>query len=88
MLSPPQVLIASQTSASILVASSEDEDEDDSDKEIEPLDYLELDSEQNIVSLLDNYNYTVLYYIGNIALLFKKFYFSFRNISKFSILLK
>ena len=43
MLLPPQVLIASPTSAINLVASSEDED--DSDKETEPLDYLELDSE-------------------------------------------
>ena len=45
MLSPPQVLIGSPTSAINLVASSENEDEDDSDKETEPLDYLELDSE-------------------------------------------
>ena len=49
MLSPPQVLIASPTSAINFVASSEDEDgnedEDDSDKETGPLDYLELDSE-------------------------------------------
>ena len=45
MLSPPQVLIASPTSAINVVASSEDEDEDDSDKETGPLDYLELDLE-------------------------------------------
>ena len=45
MLSPPQVLIASPTSAINVVASSEGEDEDDSDKETGPLDYLELDSE-------------------------------------------
>ena len=44
MLSPPQVLIASLTSAINLVASSKYEDED-SDKETGPLDYLELDSE-------------------------------------------
>ena len=45
MLSLPQVLIASPTSAINLVASSEVEDESDSDKETGPLDYLELDSE-------------------------------------------
>ena len=45
MLSPPQVLIVSSTSAINVVASSEDKDEDDSDKETGPLDYLELDSE-------------------------------------------
>ena len=45
MLSPPQVLTVSSTSAINVVASSEDKDEDDSDKETGPLDYLELDSE-------------------------------------------
>ena len=45
ILLPPQVLIASPTSAINVVASSEDEDEDDSDKETGPLDYLELDLE-------------------------------------------
>ena len=43
MMSPPQVLIASQTSAINLVTSSDDEEEEDSDKETGPLDYLELD---------------------------------------------
>ena len=67
MLWPPQVLIASPTSAVNVEASSENEDEDDSDKETGSLDYLELDSEQNTVSLLDNCNFTVLYYKGNIT---------------------
>ena len=42
MMSPPQVLIASPTSAINLVTSSGDEEEDDSDKETGPLGYLEL----------------------------------------------
>ena len=45
MLSPPQVLIASPTSAINVVASIGDEDVDHSDKETGPLDHLELDSE-------------------------------------------
>ena len=45
MLSPPQVLIASPTSAINVVASIGDEDVDHSDKETGPLDHLELDLE-------------------------------------------
>ena len=65
MLSLPQVLIASPTTAINFVASSEDGNEDDSDKETGPLDHLELDSEKNTVSLLDDSNFTVLYYTRN-----------------------
>ena len=45
MLSPPQVLIASPTSAINVVVSIGDEDVDHSDKETGTLDHLELDSE-------------------------------------------
>ena len=70
MLSPPQVLIASPTSAINVVASIGDEDVDHSDKETGPLDHLELDSEQNTVSLLGNCNFIafVLYRKYNLVL--------------------